>query len=152
MKRFAHPATILALAALVFSTAGGAVAARELLIPGSQIKPHSIPLTALSPAAVRALRGQQGAPGPAGAAGSFDPTKVSRVVGGSITINPGQTNAAAANCPAGSVLIGGGGSAGIAGLDISAPAGSPPVQWLVATSDNTSVPVTLQAYAICAAP
>jgi len=63
-RSLGHPATAVSLAALFFAATGGAFAAGRALIPGSQIKPHSIPLSALTPAAVAALHGARGNSGP----------------------------------------------------------------------------------------
>ena len=55
-----NPAIVVALVALFLASTGGAFAAGGALISGSQIKAHSIPLSALTPAAIRALRGKLG--------------------------------------------------------------------------------------------
>lgn len=154
-----HPATTISLVALFLGGTGGAFAAS--IIDGHTIKAHSIPMSALAPRAVQALRGQQGiagpqgiqgVQGPAGANGTFAIDKVSVVLGPGITVNPGEVQTAQANCPSGSVAVGGGGSASIAGIDISKAIGSPPNAWYVATANQTSVPVTLQAQVVCVAP
>jgi hypothetical protein len=98
--------------------------------------------------------GPPGPPGPAGPAGSFDPNKLSRVAGPAVSVAPGQVLSATVACPAG-VAVGGGGGAGIAGIDASIPLTSTtgqPVGWGVITANLTSVTVQLQAFAVCATP
>jgi len=55
---------VVALTALFLASTGGAFAAGGALISGSRIKAHSIPLSALTPAAIQALRGTVGPAGP----------------------------------------------------------------------------------------
>ena len=69
MTRLRHPATIIAAVALFVALGGGAAAYASGLIPGSQIKNHSIPAKKLTRAAVKSLRGQRGLRGPAGPQG-----------------------------------------------------------------------------------
>lgn len=64
------PALVMSFIALFAALGGGAVAYASGLIPGSQIKNHSIPAKKLTRSAVKALRGQ---PGPAGQTGPAGP-------------------------------------------------------------------------------
>jgi hypothetical protein len=157
-RSLGHPATAVSLVALFLAATGGAFAAGRSLIPGTQIKPHSIPLSALTPAAVSALhggRGFSGPQGPAGANGTFDPSKVVRVIGDPVSIAPGQVGSAIAACPAGAVATGGGATAGIAragSLPLVAPGASAPGGWAAVAYNDTSVTVQAQATAVCASP
>ncbi len=55
MKPLRHPATVIAAAALFMAMGGGAYAAAQKLISGSQIKNHSIPENKLTSSAIAAL-------------------------------------------------------------------------------------------------
>jgi hypothetical protein len=161
MKSLWHPATAISLVALFLGGTGGALAAREGLIPGSQIKPHSIPLSALMPAAVASLRGRVGPHGPAGidgtngTNGTLDPSKVTRLVGDPVSVAPNSVGTASVQCAAGQIAIGGGGIGGIAGIGSMLPlvnATGTPLGWAVVVSNLTTVTVSAQAIAVCAAP
>jgi hypothetical protein len=120
MKR-PSPATIIASVALFFSLAGTGLAASKYLITSTkQIKP-SVLSSLRGAQGPRGLQGAQGAAGPAGpagaagaagAAGTFNTSDVSVVTGTNSAIGANaQGNAqatAAATCPAGSTVIGGG--------------------------------------------
>lgn len=157
LKKVAHPATLIALVALFAAGTGGAFAAGRL-ITSRDIANHSIQLVDLSPAAIAALRGHNGAigaTGPAGANGTFDPTKLTRVVGDTITVQPGANGTALVGCPTGQYAVGGGGYGSIAGLASSTPiidTNGRPVGWYVVVSNGTSVAVSAYANAVCAAP
>lgn len=69
MRYLKHPATLVAVVALLVSLGGGAAAFASGLISGSQIKNHSIPAKKLTSSAVKSLRGQRGPAGPKGAQG-----------------------------------------------------------------------------------
>ena len=72
MKGLKQPATVIALLAL-FCALGGGAAWASGLIPGSQIKNHSIAEKKLTKKAIKALRGQRGRTGPTGATGPAGP-------------------------------------------------------------------------------
>ncbi len=63
------PALVISVIALFVSLGGGAIAYASGLIPGSQIKNHSIPAKKLTTKAIKSLHGQRGARGPAGPSG-----------------------------------------------------------------------------------
>jgi hypothetical protein len=67
-RRLPSPALMLAFVA-VFLVGGGTAVAGSV-INGSKIKKKSIPLSALSPSAIKSLKGGVGPAGPAGAAGA----------------------------------------------------------------------------------
>jgi hypothetical protein len=160
---------VIACLALLVSTAGGAYAGASSLVGSKQIKDHSVQYVDLSKKAAAKLRGKrgprgyqginglnglQGPAGPAGLAGGFDPAKVQYVTGASVTIAPGDVNAAGASCPAGSKVVGGGfmWSYETSGLTVqgSGPnaAGS---AWVAALYNGGTIDATVNAYAVCAA-
>ena len=163
MKRASgNPAMVVALIALFLAATGGAFAAGGAFISGSRIRAHSIPLSALTPAAIQTLRGKLGPAGPPGQAGqpgtSFDPSKVTVVTGISADVPPGQIAGATVACPAGAVALGGGGtvSAGrlasslptvVSGSDPSAPGG-----WSVIAVNDTTLTIEAAADAVCLTP
>ena len=116
MKRLHRPgaAMVVALTALFVALGGTGVAATQGLIPGTQIKDHSIAAVKLTSNALKSLRGNVGPAGDIGPAGStgvsggFDPSKIAYIVGPSVTIPAETVGFADATCPAGSVVIGGG--------------------------------------------
>jgi hypothetical protein len=147
----------VALIALFLASTGGAFAAGAF-ISGSRIKAHSIPLSALTPAAIRALRGKLGPAGPPGQPGaSFDPSKVTVVTGISADVPPGEIAGATVACPGSAVALGGGGtvSAGrlasslptVSGSDSSTPAG-----WSVVAVNDTTLTIVAAADAVCLSP
>jgi hypothetical protein len=71
MKSLKHPATATAVLALLVALGGTAYASG--LIPGSQIKNHSIPANKLTASAIKSLQGQRGPSGPPGAKGDTGP-------------------------------------------------------------------------------
>ena len=149
LKGWRHPSTWISLAALFFALTGTGYAAHAL-IGSRDIADRSIQLRDLSPAAVAGLRG---ATGPAG---SFDPGKITRVVGVEVGVAPGNVGTATVSCPSGQVATGGGGGGGIAGIAASVPLVAPgsttPGGWAVVVSNQTTITVQAQAYAVCAAP
>ena len=159
MKRaWGNPGMVVALIALFLASTGGAFAAGGAFISGSRIRAHSIPLSALTPAAIQALRGKLGPAGPPGEPGtSFDPSKVTVVTGISADVPPGQIAGATVACPASAVALGGGGtvSAGrlasslptVSGSDSSTPAG-----WSVIAVNDTALTIEAAADAICLSP
>jgi hypothetical protein len=149
---------VVALVALFLASTGGAFAAGGALISGSQIKAHSIPLSALTPAAIRALRGKLGPPGPPGQPGtSFDPSRVTVVTGISADVPPDQIAGATVACPAGAVALGGGGTVSegrlasslptVSGSDSSAPGG-----WSVIAVNDTTLTIEAVADVVCLSP
>jgi hypothetical protein len=151
------PSMLVGLLSLFVATSGGAFAAGQALIPGSSIKPHSIPLSALTPAAIAALRGQEGPQGPAGPQGppgGSDPSKVFLVTGQPAEVAPGTISGASVSCPSGSIALGGGGTTGGGKLVsqqplVTSPGSSQPVGWVATADNDTSIPVTVEATAIC---
>lgn len=71
--RRSSPALGVALVALFVALGGGAAAYASGLIPGSQIRDHSIAEKKLTKKAITALQGQRGLTGPAGATGPVGP-------------------------------------------------------------------------------
>lgn len=117
--------TAIIVAAVVSGSAGAA----SLLIDGSKLKNHSVPVTKLTPSAVRSLQGQrgpQGAQGPAGAQGIQGPAGAQGSqgvqgvpgppglsgyvsgTGSSVSVAAGAQGVAGAWCPAGTQPLGGG--------------------------------------------
>lgn len=154
-----RPATLISIVALFFSlSAGSAGFAAGRLIGSADIQDHSIQLRDISPAAIKALRGQhgpQGPPGPAGAPGTFSTADVTRATGATVEVAPGQVQTASVDCPQGQVAIGGGGAGGIAGLAASVPltatGSTTPLGWAVIVVNQTQVTVTESAFVVCAA-
>jgi hypothetical protein len=151
------PALVVALLALTVALSSSAGANPVALIAkalnGSSIKKHSIPLSALTPAAVKQLRGATGPRGLPGAKGDSGATNLSVVAR---TCGPAPCQTAAAPCPAGSHAAGGGGLAiGNQLLFESRPAPQTgaPTGWEVAGGAATPpAQGSVTAYAICASP
>jgi hypothetical protein len=102
-------------------------------------------------------RGLQGPPGLRGVAGTFAPSKVTRVQGPEVSVVPDSSQEAVAYCAPPAVAVGGGGYGNVADLILSAPiktsAHTYPVGWAVYLFNHTSRMVTnARAYAVCAAP
>jgi hypothetical protein len=159
MKRACgNPAMVVALLALFLASTAGAFAAGGAFISGSRIRAHSIPLSALTPAAIRALRGRLGPAGPPGQPGtSFDPSKVTVVTGISADVAPGQIAGATVACPAGAVALGGGGTVSAGRLASSLPTtagpdSSPPGGWSVIAVNDTTLTIEAAADAVCLSP
>jgi hypothetical protein len=159
MKRACgNPAMVVALLALFLASTAGAFAAGGAFISGSRIRAHSIPLSALTPAAIQALRGRLGPAGPPGQPGtSFDPSKVTVVTGISADVAPGQIAGATVACPAGAVALGGGGTVSAGRLASSLPttAGpdwTPPGGWSVIAVNDTTLTIEAAADAVCLSP
>jgi hypothetical protein len=152
MARFRRPspALVLALLALLvaLSSSAGAnpVAVVAKALSGTSIKKHSIPLSALSPAAVKSLRG---ATGPQGASGATNLSVVYQTCG------PAPCSRAVATCPAGAHATGGGGLAvGNQLLFDSQPDSTgAPNGWIVqGGAADPPAAGTITAYAVCASP
>jgi hypothetical protein len=159
MKRACgNPAMVVALLALFLASTAGAFAAGGAFISGSRIRAHSIPLSALTPAAIRVLRGRLGPAGPPGQPGtSFDPSKVTVVTGISADVAPGQIAGATVACPAGAVALGGGGTVSAGRLASSLPTtagpdSSPPGGWSVIAVNDTTLTIEAAADAVCLSP
>jgi hypothetical protein len=153
------PALVLALLALLvaLSSSAGAnpVAFIAKALNGSSIKKHSIPLSALTPAAVQQLRGATGPAGRPGAKGDPGATNLSVVTHG---CGPAPCTTATATCPAGSHATGGGGLVVQSNQLLfesrpDGPVGGAPTAWVVAGGAATP-PATgsVIAYAVCASP
>ena len=162
MPRFRRPSPALVVAllaltvALTSSAGANPVAFIAKALNGSSIKKHSIPLSALTPAAVKQLRGAVGPRGLRGATGATaapGATKLSEVAQ---TCGPAPCQTATANCPAGSHATGGGGQAvGNQLLFESRPniPGGTPTGWVVAGGAATPPAAgTVTAFAVCASP
>lgn len=68
-----HGRTVIVAVSISAVLSAGAASATTAWINGHYIKPHTVDARALTPAAVKYLRGQRGPAGPAGAAGSVGP-------------------------------------------------------------------------------
>lgn len=119
------PSLVLSSIALLVALTGTAVAASGL-VTSRDIKDRTIQLRDLSPAAIKALKGNRGdqgpqgpagqpgpqgtagPQGPAGPKGAFDPTKLSRLVGTTVQVAPGEAETLTVDCPPGAALISGG--------------------------------------------
>jgi hypothetical protein len=156
MTRFRRPspALIVAVCALIvaLSSSAGAnpIAFLAKVVNGQSIKKHSIPLSALSAAAVKQLRGATGPPGAKGDAGATNVSVVSQTCG------PAPCQTVAVTCPAGTHAVGGGGlSIGNQLLFESRPAPQTGAStgWEVAGgAADPPATGTVTAYAICASP
>jgi hypothetical protein len=162
MRRFRRPspALVLALFALMvaLSSSAGAnpVAFVAKALNGASIKKHSIPLSALSPAAVSQLRGARGATGPPGLPGAKGDSAATNLSVVSHTCGPTPCSTASVTCPAGTRATGGGGLAVGNQLlfeSLPAPQTGASTGWAVAGGAATP-PATgsVTAYAICASP
>jgi hypothetical protein len=153
-----NPVLVVALIALFLASTGGAFAAGATLISGSQIRAHSIPLSALTPAAIRALRGKLGPAGPPGKPGTgFDPAKVTVVTGTPADVPAGQIAGATVGCPEGAIALGGGGTVSAGRLASSLPTASSsnsstPGGWSVVAVNDTTLTIEAAADAICLSP
>src|SRR5512132_578622 len=105
--------TAIIVAAVISGSAGAA----SLLIDGSKLKNHSVPVTKLTASAVRSLQGQrgpQGAQGPAGAQGAQGAQGAPGLSGyvsvtsTSVSVAAGAHGFAGAWCPAETQPLGGG--------------------------------------------
>ena len=165
MPRFRRPspAVVLALLALMvaLSSSAGAnpVAFMAKVLNGTSIKRHSIPLSALSAAAVKTLRGAAGPRGLQGATGTPGPTGASGATNLSVVTNtcgPAPCRTASVECPAGTHATGGGGLA--VGNQLlfesrPSPQSGPPTGWEAAGGAANGVAQgTVTAYAVCASP
>jgi hypothetical protein len=163
MPRFHRPSPALALALLALmvalSSSAGAnpVAFVAKALNGTSIKKHSIPLSALSPAAVRQLHGARGTSGPRGLPGAKGDPGATNLSVVSHTCGPAPCTAATVTCPAGTRATGGGGVASLGNQLLfesrPSPQSGTPTGWEVAGNAATG-PATgfITAYAICASP
>lgn len=112
------------------------------------------PAGPLGPAGARGERGLDGFSGPAGPAGprgeagGLDLSKITRVVGPDVTIQPGETETVEASCPAGQRATGGGYFSNIAHPAASLPGIS---SWALIVNNDRSIEVDVAAYVICVA-
>lgn len=163
----------VAIMALFFSLTGWGVAAKVVLAPPNtvgtqQIVNKSIRLADMHPSATRALKGRRGdtgatgaagaagstgatgATGAAGAAGGFDPARVTYVWGPLVNVAAGASGSSDANCPAGTVAIGGGGTGG-AQTAISAATANRSA-WRLVVFNDLGFSFQIAAFAVCAGP
>lgn len=163
-RRAPSAATWIAIAALMVALGGTATAAKTLIgskdiatgaIKARHLAPGAVTLAKVAPAARASLRGASGPQGPAGPAGGFDPNKLTRVVGVTVTVLPGNVGTAAVTCPAGQKVTGGGFQTD--GFQETVYASAPTIDgtgWIVFL-DNTAALVTDllgAAYALCVGP
>ena len=154
------PALVLALLALMVALGSSAganpVAFVGKALNGKSIKKHSIPLSALSPAAVKQLRGARGATGPPGLQGAKGDSGATNLSVVSQTCGPSPCRAASVMCPAGTHATGGGGLA--VGNQLlfesrPSPQSGASTGWEVAGGAATPPETgTVTAYAVCASP
>ena len=144
------------MVALSSSAGANPVAFVAKALNGNSITKHSIPLSALTPAAIKQLRGARGAIGPRGVPGAQGKSGATNVSVVTQTCGPAPCQTAAVTCPAGSHAIGGGGLA--VGNQLlfesrPSPQSSAPTGWEVAGGAATP-PATgsVTAYAVCASP
>lgn len=162
----------LSSAALVVALTGaGAIAASQ--INGASIKRGTIPADRLTANARAALKGKQGASGPAGPRGfdgigingapgaqgapgvnglngGFDPAKVTYVTGADVSIPSGGIDSAVAFCPAGSIVVGGGGFNSITDNGASGPLGGGS-GWFIVVNNQSLISIDVHAIAVCSA-
>jgi len=152
------PAFVIALVALVFAMAGGAVAATQITgsmiargtITGKNVKNDSLTPTDFR-GSVRGPRGARGVQGPQGPAGPTVLGQVTTVSSAQVPYGADFAQTAIAYCPAGQRVISGGG-ANIADEQLAAsiPAGAR-IGWGVIGVDLTdNGGEYVQAYALCA--
>lgn len=159
MKAVIIAAIVSAVVASTTATAG-----TMALITGAQIKNGSVGLVDLSAGAKRSLRGQRGprgaqgapgatgapgAPGASGAPGGFDPGKLQYVTGATVTVAPGQTGGAQANCPSGSAAVSGGFSSNVGHVAFSETLGASFHSILVNNDSDPPVAVQIHATVVC---
>jgi hypothetical protein len=162
MPRFRRPspAVVLALLALMvaLSSSAGAnpVAFVAKALNGTSIKKHSIPLSALSPAAVKKLRGARGSTGPRGLQGIKGDSGATNLSVVSHTCGPTPCSTASVTCPAGTHATGGGGLAVGNQLlfeSLPTPQSGAPTGWAAAGGAATGTAAgSVTAYAVCASP
>jgi hypothetical protein len=158
----------VAAIALFVALTGAATAGTVALITGKQIKNGSIGLVDLSTGTKQSLHGSQGPQGPAGPAGAQGPAgtqgaagpagiaSVKSALGPKTTQCPYgggacQVATSTATCPPGSVVVGGGFSAGsIDNITLYAGAANS-TSYAVIADNEYSGSNTIQAQAICAA-
>jgi hypothetical protein len=155
-------ANVMASLAMFFVLGGGAYAATTLpknSVGAKELKPNSVTLAKLAASAKSALKGARGpqgvpgVPGVAGAPGAPGATKVT------VRVGSFASGRSVASCLSGEVATGGGGF-----VDPEAPtawiwnttpvqnSGQTPTAWEADAESKEGVPVSVQAYVICAAP
>jgi hypothetical protein len=168
-------AMLVAFTALVVALGGSATAARTL-ITGKDIAPGAITSKHLAPGAVTsrniasgavtraklargarpvqvaAVPGPQGPPGPPGPAGLVDLRKIHQIQGPTVTVPAGEIGLAVADCPAGEKVTGGGYFVSIAAAAATLPHPSATSWGVIVNNTFNSIPVDVEAYAICVAP
>lgn len=143
---------VIALLALFFALGGTAIAARHYFITSTQqIKPNVLKQLKGNSGAngAQGPAGPAGATGPAGPAGPSNLSALTSVSGPIIEVPTGTVEGASAFCPAGSHAIGGGGSSGIAGIDVSEMEANHQ-DWFIIIYNQTGITVKIHAEAECA--
>lgn len=150
---------IIAAVVAAFISAGAA-AATTSYISGSQIKPHSISASRLTPSAVKALRGQRGPRGYTGYSGvnglngkdgTFDPSKVHTVMSPMVSIPSGSYYKFTVNCPVGETALSGGVWGNLFGSVAEVQTWSSLGQVTATVRNDDVITVSGQASAVCAA-
>jgi hypothetical protein len=113
------PGIVVLAGVLLVGSTGGAVAGSAITgaqikdgtVTGADVKNASLRTKDLAPAAVKALSGKRGARGPAGPSGPVGPVGVSgyQYVTKHVTVPANTPESVAADCPAGTVSLGGSG-------------------------------------------
>jgi hypothetical protein len=153
------PAFVIALVALVFATAGGAVAATQITgsmiargtITGKNVKNDSLTPTDFR-GSVRGPRGRQGAQGAQGPPGPTALGQVTTVTSAQVPYGPSDTvQTAIAFCPTGQRAISGGG-ANVADEQLAAsiPSGARSGWGVIGVDLVDNGGEYVQAYALCA--
>jgi hypothetical protein len=154
--------TAMILAAVISGSAGAA----SLLIDGHKLKNHSVPVTKLTPSAVRSLHGQRGAQGVPGVQGVQGAQGVPGPPGLSGYVRVGGTSDPVAasggqgskfvGCPAGTQVLGGGYFPSGADLRTVASAfafsddGHNTPGWLVTMANGGGAPESFHVQVFCA--
>jgi hypothetical protein len=169
------PSLAVSITALVVAMGGTGYAATKLsgtnikagTITGRQIKSHSLSTLKLSDNAVAQLRGAAGPTGPAGPAGPSGPagergpagpagpagvSGITEVQTQAIDLQPGTQNEAAVQCPAGSVVTGGGVSLASSSTQVNVNSSYPisAGAWRADVNNASNGVTTFTVYAICA--
>ena len=164
LKQRPSPSMVVAIVALFFALTGWGVAGVVALTPNSvgtqQIVNGSIRLSDLNAGTVKALRGLRGPQGPEGpqglqgqqgVAGGFNPAKLTYAFSGNVSVPASNIGSAVANCPAGSMVVGGWAIPASRRIDGFAPTASHTGFALVVVNDTNSN-ANIAAGAICASP
>jgi hypothetical protein len=134
-------------------------------ITGKQIKSRSLPAGKLSANAIAQLRGAQGPAGPTGPAGAAGPAgpegphgpgfdAIYTAKSAPVDVPIGQKIATSEQCPAGTIVTGGGVSTTYPGTQVSVGASYPDGidSWRAAVSNNSGMATTFTVYAVCVHP